>query len=183
MKASLQPKPMYCSRDYYYSSRVKRILTKQKIDRQLAGQSSSMPFMNMKDWCINNVTFDTQDGLEEKIDKVILMISKLTTQEDSQSKQFKPKIYQNRRRGQTRNIYVRHNYDQRNYQNRYRSDSGHRRISVSDRIQYGQNYRDSSRFSQINRNDFRNGNFKGNMRSNQNIDQNYRGGYRRNYLK
>ena len=30
----------------------KRILTKEKIDRQLAEQSSSSPFMNIKDWYI-----------------------------------------------------------------------------------------------------------------------------------
>ena len=39
---------------------AKRILTKEKIDRQLAGQSSSTPFMSMKDGYVNKrVTFDT----------------------------------------------------------------------------------------------------------------------------
>ena len=28
---------------------AKRILTKEKVDRQLAGQSSSTPFMNIRD--------------------------------------------------------------------------------------------------------------------------------------
>ena len=42
---------------------AKRILTKEKIDRQLAGQSSSTPFMNIKDGCVSKkVTFNTQDG-------------------------------------------------------------------------------------------------------------------------
>ena len=47
------------------------ILTKSKIDRQLAGKSSSTPFMSIKD-CHNNrwVTFDMQDNLEEKIDRL-----------------------------------------------------------------------------------------------------------------
>ena len=42
---------------------AKRILTKEKIDRQLAGQSSSPPFMNIRDGYISKkeVTFDTQD--------------------------------------------------------------------------------------------------------------------------
>ena len=40
---------------------VERILTKEKIDRQLVGQSSSTPFMNMKDGFISKkVTFYTQ---------------------------------------------------------------------------------------------------------------------------
>ena len=48
---------------------AKRILTKEKIDRQLAGQSSSTPFMSLKDNYNKKVTFDTWDGLEDKIDK------------------------------------------------------------------------------------------------------------------
>ena len=38
---------------------AKRILTKEKIDRQLAGQSSSTPFMSTKDSYNKKVTFDT----------------------------------------------------------------------------------------------------------------------------
>ena len=112
---------------------AKRILIKEKIDRQLAGQSFSTPFMNIKDRYISKkVTFDMQDGLEEKIDRLTSMMSKLTTQDDSQNKQFKPK-----RRGQTKNFCNRHSYDQRNYQNRHRSNIGDMRILFSERIQYG----------------------------------------------
>ena len=162
---------------------AKRILTKEKIDRQLAGQSSSTPFMNIKDRYISKkVTFDTQDSLEEKIDRLTSMISKLTAQDDNQNKQFKSMIYQGKRRGQTRNLYNRCSYDQRNYQNRYRSNRGDRRISFSGRIQYGQDYRDTCRYNQNYRNDFRKGNFRGNLRSIQNYrGQNYRDGYRRDY--
>ena len=39
--------------------KVKRILTKEKIDRQLAGQSSSTAFMSAKDNDSKRVTFDT----------------------------------------------------------------------------------------------------------------------------
>ena len=56
------------------------------------------------------------------------MMSKLTTQDDGQNKQFKPKIYQGKNGGQKRMFYDRHNYDQRNYQKRFRSDSRDRRI-------------------------------------------------------
>ena len=46
---------------------VKRILTKEKIDKQLAGQSSSTPFMSIKDkYNKKEVTFDMQDGLEKR---------------------------------------------------------------------------------------------------------------------
>ena len=37
---------------------AKRILTKERIDRQLAGQSSSTPFMSVKDSYNKRVTFD-----------------------------------------------------------------------------------------------------------------------------
>ena len=61
-----------------------RILTKEMIDKQLESQSSSMPFMNIKDGYISKkVTFDTQDGLEEKIDRLSSMMDKLTTQDGS----------------------------------------------------------------------------------------------------
>ena len=96
---------------------AKRILTKEKIDRQLAGQSSSTPFMSIKDNYNNiRVTFDMQDGLEEKRDSLTVMMSKLTARENGTNKQFKPKIFQSKRRGQTRNFHDKCNYDQRNYQ-------------------------------------------------------------------
>ena len=64
---------------------AKRILLKEKIDRQLAGQSFSTPFMNIKDRYISKkVTFDTQDSLDEKLDRLTSMISKLTAQNDNQ---------------------------------------------------------------------------------------------------
>ena len=85
--------------------------------------------------------------------------------------------------GQTGNFYD-HNYDQRNYQNRYRSHSGDRRISFSGRIQYRQNYLNRPRYNQNYRGDLKRGSFRGNLQSNQNNQgQNYRGGYRRDYRK
>ena len=112
-----------------------------------------MQFMNIK--------VDTQDSLDEKIDRLMSMMSKLKTQNDDQTKKFKPKIYQSKMRGQTRNLYD-CSYGLRNYQNRYRSNSWDRRISFSERIQYGQNNRDRSRYNQNYRGDFWRGNFRGN---------------------
>ena len=79
-----------------------------------------MPFMSIKDGYVSKkVTFETQDGLEEMIDRLTSMMNKLTTQ-DSHSKPFKHKIYQGKRRGQMRNFSARKNYDQRNFQNIYK---------------------------------------------------------------
>ena len=56
---------------------AKRILTKEKIDRQVAGQSSSTPFMSMKDNYNNKkVTFDTQDRLQDTLNRLTVMMSK-----------------------------------------------------------------------------------------------------------
>ena len=97
---------------------TKRILTKEKIDRQLAGQSLSTPFMSIKDSYNKKVTFDTQDGLEDKIDRLTVIMGKLTTRDNRTNRQFKPQIYQSKKRGQSRNFYDTHNYDRGNYQNR-----------------------------------------------------------------
>ena len=83
-----------------------------------------------------------------------------------------------------RNFYDKYSYNQRNYQNRYRSSSVDRRISCSGRIQCRQNYRDRPRYEQSYRNDLRRGNFRGNVRTYQNQKsrrQNNRGGYRGHY--
>ena len=98
---------------------------------------------------IKKVTFDTQDSLEEKVDGLMAMMSKLITQDDGQNKQFTPKIYQGKRREQMGNFYNRHNYDQRNYQNRFRSESRDSRILFSGRIQCGQNYRQTKVLTEL----------------------------------
>ena len=84
------------------------------------------------------VSFDTQDRLDDKIDKPTSMMNKLTAHGSSQNKLLKPKIYQGKRRGQTRN-----NYNHNRYQGRYRSKSGDKRIPYRGRAQYRQNYRES----------------------------------------
>ena len=84
---------------------AKGILRKEKIDRQLAGQTSLTLFMNVKDGYISRkFTFDTQDSLDEK-NRLMSMMSKLTAYDEEHTKQFKPKTYQSKRRGQTGNFY------------------------------------------------------------------------------
>ena len=75
--------------------------------------------MNIKDgYNSKKVTFDKQDRLDDKIDKLTSVMSKLTAQGNNLNKQFKPKIYQGKWRGQSRNYY-----HHGKYQNRYRSNS------------------------------------------------------------
>ena len=158
---------------------AKRMLTKEKIERQLVGHSSTTPFMNIKDNCNNKkVTYNTQDVIEDTIDRLTVIISQLTMKDGGLKRQFKPKIYEGRGRGQSRNFYNRHNYDQWGYQNRQRSNNGVRRISFSGRNLYGQN-RGRSRYEQNYRNDYMRQYFRGNMRMYQDFGrQNSRGRYR-----
>ena len=94
------------------------------------------------------------------------MMAQLAAGDNGANRQFKPQIYQSRRRGQSRNFY-----DSCNYHNRYRSNSGDRRIQFS-----AQN-RGMPRYEQ----NYRRGNFRGNMRTYQNIERQNRGEYRGNY--
>ena len=97
---------------------VKRILTKEKLDRQLTRQTSSSPFMNIREGQNSRrVSFNTREDLGDKTDKLAVMIGKLAAKDSRKVRPFKPQIHQNRGRGQNRG------YDQRNYQNRYRSDN------------------------------------------------------------
>ena len=89
------------------SSRDTQKNSNKRTDRQLAGQSSLTQCMSIKDEYISKkVTFDMQDSLDDKIDRLTLMMSKLTTEDDNQNKQFKPRIYQNKWRGQPRNFTI-----------------------------------------------------------------------------
>ena len=111
---------------------AKRILMKEKIGRQLAGQTSSTLFMNIKEGFGKKVTFDTTDSMEQKIDKLMVMMGQLVMEDKRQNRQFKPWVYQsNRGRGQTRC-----NYDQRRFQDRFRPNNVYRGWP-----RYGQDYR------------------------------------------
>ena len=55
---------------------AKRILTKEKLDRKIPGQSSSTPFMNFRDGHNRKVSFGTKEELGDMIDKLIVMIGK-----------------------------------------------------------------------------------------------------------
>ena len=65
---------------------AKRILTKEKIDRQLVGQNSSTLFMNIKERSGKKVPFDTMDGIEQKIDKLMVIMGKLVAEGQGQNR-------------------------------------------------------------------------------------------------
>ena len=71
---------------------AKEIFTKEKIDRQLSGQTSSNPFMSIKDNHSRKVSFDTQEELGDKIDKLVVMIGKLAARDSRSGRQFKKNL-------------------------------------------------------------------------------------------
>ena len=93
---------------------AKRILTKEKLDKQLAGQASTSPLMSIREGASRRTSFDTRDKLGDKIDKLTIIQSRLAAKDNNEKRPFKPQIYQSRGREQNRG------YRQRNYQNRNR---------------------------------------------------------------
>ena len=155
---------------------AKRILTKEKIDRQLAGQPSSAPFMSIKDSYNKKVTFDSQDGMEENIERLMTMMSKLPVKYDGLNMQFKPKIF--KVKGEDKQeismrdvIMIREIMKKIGIDQIAEIEEFHLVVEYSE-----QNYRDRPRYEQNYRNDFRRnvssprGNFRGNLRMYQ--DQN-----------
>ena len=114
---------------------AKRVLTKEKLDRQLTGQSST-PFMRASssdNHSVQNsnkrgVTFDAMETLERNsncIDKLTLLVSAMKMTIDKKQYPYKPKIYQGRSRHQNRNW---HNFTPRNRSfSRGRSQNGNRK--------------------------------------------------------
>ena len=135
---------------------AKRILTKEKLDKQLTGQTSASPFMSFRDGTERRVSFNTRDELGDKIDKLTVVMSKLAAKDSHERKHFKPQIYKSR--GQNRS------YGQGSYQSR--SDSRNRGHFMDNGPR--QNYRGN--------------NFRGNARgySRQNNRGNYRDSRDRN---
>ena len=96
---------------------VKRILTKEKLDKQLARQVFTSQIMSIREGASRRISFDTREELNDKINKLMVKIGKLAAKDSGRTRQFKPHIHQSRGRGQNRD------YSQRNSQNRYRSDT------------------------------------------------------------
>ena len=99
---------------------VKRFLTKEKLDRQLAGQSGNTPFMKMSEKqekkVVTSDTLETLDRTNDNIEKLTSLMDQMNMKIDKREMPFKPQIYQRQRRGQNRQ-----NCRQNDYQRRDRS--------------------------------------------------------------
>ena len=102
--------------------------------------------MNIQEEHNKRVTFDATDGLEQNIDKLMVMIGKLLMKNNGQNRHFKPLVYQtNRGRGQ-----IRHYCKQRDFQDRFKSDSS-RSNTFRGMPRYEQEYQGRSRYDSKNR--------------------------------
>ena len=117
----------------------------EKIDRQLSGQSSTTPFMKVSDahkyltgkTSKKAVSFNALETIERTndiVDKLASLVSKMKVHIDKCDAQYKPQVYQSKRRGQNRCSYSQNNYRPRN-----RSFSRDRNISYRGRGSFGRN--------------------------------------------
>ena len=168
---------------------AKRVLTKEKLDRQLIGQSST-PFMRAAsndNYSVptgnkRGVTFDAMETLERNsncIDKLPSLVSDMKMTIDRKQSPYKPRIYQGRARNQNRN---QQNFTPRNRSfSRGRNESGNRG-NYNYRNNYRPNYRNRSRGRWNNHrsgdrsNNYPTNNRQGNTRPNygQNAQQTFR---------
>ena len=81
---------------------AKRIRTKEKLDKQLTGQTSTSPFMSIREGTDKRVSFSTRDELGDKIDKLTMVMSKLAAKDNHERRPFRPQIYKSR--GQNRSF-------------------------------------------------------------------------------
>ena len=89
---------------------AKRFLTKEKIDRQMTGQSST-PFMKLSDKKRKSVTFETKEALEktsENMERMTVLMDKMYIKLEQKDVPYKPQIYQ-RGRGQNQRQFSRGN--------------------------------------------------------------------------
>ena len=102
--------------------------------------------MSIKEGFGKRDSLDITDDIEQKIDKLTVMMGKLVTEDEGQNRPFRPQVYKfNRGKGQTRC-----NYDQRRFQDRFRSNNAYR-----GQPRYGQDYRVRIRYDSNNRGSYR----------------------------
>ena len=157
---------------------ARRILTKEKIDKQKTGQSSTTPFMKVSqdkskisDKGISFGALETKETVDRystSIDKLTSLVNKLDMKLDRQEAQYRPTVYQNRGRGcrQMQNSY--------GYWNRSYSEDRHQSYNRGrGNFHYNRNYRPNYRDRSGSRNYGYGNSCRGNSSS-----QNYR---RNNY--
>ena len=68
---------------------AKRILTKEKLDKQLTGQAPTSPSISIREGTSRRVSFDTRKELNDRMDKLMVIVGKVTAKDSSRTRQFK----------------------------------------------------------------------------------------------
>ena len=134
---------------------AKRVLTKEKLDKQKMGQISASPFMkatkeSKKKGNEKGVSFDALDTIDRhsnSMDMLASLVSKLDMKLDKQETQYRLKVYQGRNRG--------HRERQDSYRSRDRSysrDHGQYNYRGRGSYNYNRNYRSYDRSRDRSRN-------------------------------
>ena len=79
------------------SDAAKRVLTKEKLDKQLSGQAgTTTPFMKVGDISHSGkkVSFNVQDPIREQLENLTSVVYNMSMQKEGNNKPFKPQIYQ-----------------------------------------------------------------------------------------
>ena len=120
---------------------AKRVLNKEKLDKQLTGQASNIsPFMKLG----NDKHSNQKVAIEQRdVENVTSEMYNLSLQQDRPKKPFKPQVYQKRGRGQKQN----------NNRDRFRNNNRSGQGFVQNRR--GNNYRRSGNVQNWNRNSSR----------------------------
>ena len=86
----------------------KRVLTKEKLDKQLSGQAvASNPFMKIGDISCpgKKVSFNIEDLIGKQLENLTSMVYNMSIQKEKGKKPFKPQVYPRRGRGQRRQSF------------------------------------------------------------------------------
>ena len=139
---------------------AKRILTKEKIDKQKTDQSSATPFMKASqdkskknEMGVSFSALETMDAIakhSDNTDKLTSLVNKLVMKIDRREAQYRPAVYQNRNRGHRQRQNNNYRYRNRSY-NRDRSQSYNRGRG---NFQYNRNYRPNYRGRSRSRNGY-----------------------------
>ena len=142
---------------------AKRILTKEKLDKQLTGQISTSPFMSVREGTDRRVSFNTRDELGDKIDKLTVVMSKSAVKGSHERKPFKPQIYKSmgqnrsmvkggtkpgqivRNRGYSMNNKARQGYRGNRFEGNFRGFGRQNSRESYRKESYGNNNRDRNR--------------------------------------
>ena len=127
----------------------KRVLTKEKIDRQLSGQSgTTTPFMKVGEVHHSNktVSFNAHNPIRERLDRLTSMVYNMSIQKEENNRAFKQQIHQKKRRGQNRQNFGNRNRNKsysrdrqrQNFRSNYRRQSQDRQCGCDS---MGGNYR------------------------------------------